>query len=46
MWQFAIWTGIHIANEQGRRFLKIASVEIIEGPLLAPHDILVSRHVS
>jgi hypothetical protein len=46
LWQLAIGTGIHIANERGDRVSKIVSVEIIEGSLLAPLDIFVARHVS
>jgi hypothetical protein len=45
-WQFAIGTGVHIADEQGDCFLKIAPVKIIEDSLLAPLDIFVARHVS
>jgi hypothetical protein len=46
VWQFAIGTRVHVADKRGDRVLKIASVEMIEGPLLAPLDIFVSRHLN
>jgi hypothetical protein len=39
-------TDVYIADERGGRVFKIASVEIIEGPLFTPLDIFIARHVS
>ena len=42
VWQFAIGTGAHVVNERGNRVSELASVEIIEGSLLAPRHILLA----
>jgi hypothetical protein len=46
VWQSAIGTGIHVADERGDGVFKIALVEIIEGSLLAPLDVFVAWYVS
>jgi hypothetical protein len=45
VWQFAIGTGVHVADEQSDSLFKIALIEIMDGSLLAPLDIFVARHI-
>ena len=43
VWYFAVGAGVHSGDDRGDCLLNIASVEIIERPLLAPLDIFVAR---
>jgi hypothetical protein len=46
VWYFAVAAGVHSGDDRGDCLLNIATVEIIERPLLAPLDIFVTSGLS